>query len=249
MSHCSNCQTPMNDQMIYCPVCGQKNHRTRSRSSKKSWFIGLLLLMLCIGGGTFGYLKYQAAQPLFKTSELTRSAADVDQVLPEGFSSTQRNQLTDDELEDFLTFDTASPDSLYHFLSTYAERLPSIGNETGGDWEYYDSSLDEYIPYADLFYGDDDLTEDERESFGNRLAFSEESPTSHVALQNMTFDVIKAIDETHFHVEATETYDRRDFDMENQPSHRASVEYEITFDDELYYITSIKRTFKKEATS
>ncbi|MCY1689935.1 hypothetical protein OVA29_03165 [Exiguobacterium sp. SL14] len=81
MSHCSNCRTPMNDQMIYCPVCGQKNRSSQSRSVKKSWFIGLVIVMLCIGGGTFGYLKYQAAQPLFKTSQLTHAAADIDQVL------------------------------------------------------------------------------------------------------------------------------------------------------------------------
>jgi len=246
MSHCSNCQTPMNDQMIFCPVCGQKNSHTQYRSSKKAWFIGLLILLLCIGGGAFGYLKYQAAQPLFQTSELTHDAADVDQVLPQGFSATR---LADDELEEYLTFESASPDSLYRFLSTYAKRLPSIENEGGDDWQYYDSSMDEYISYADLFYGDDDLTEDERVHFGDRLAFSEEYPTSYVALQDMTFDAVKVIDKNHFHVETTETYDRHDFEMENQPSHRAIVEYEITFQDDRYSITSIKRTFKKETTS
>lgn len=249
MSHCSNCQTSMNDQMIFCPVCGQKNNQTRSRSSKKSWFIGLLILLLCIGGVTFGYLKYQAAQPLFKTSELTHDDADIDQVLPAGFSATQRNQLADEDLEDYLMFDAASPDSLYRFLGIYAERLPSIENEGGDDWQYYDSSMDEYISYADLFYGDKDLTEDEREHFGDRLAFSEENPTSYVSLQDMTFNVIQVVDKDHFHVETTETYTRNDFEMDDQPSHRAIVEYEITFDDDRYSITSVKRTFKKETTS
>jgi hypothetical protein len=158
----------MNDQMIYCPVCGQKNRPSRSRSAKTSWLIGFVIVVLCIGGGTFGYLKYQAAQPLFKTSELTHAAADIDQVLPEGASATQRNQLGDEDLEDYLIFDAASSNSLNEFLNSCAQRLPLLNNGEDGGWDYYDPTIEVYSSYADLFYGEDDLTEDERDRIRNR---------------------------------------------------------------------------------
>ncbi|GEM_PF-858658 len=251
MSHCSNCRTPMNDQMIYCSVCGQKNRSSQSRSVKKSWFIGLVIVMLCIGGGTFGYFKYQAAQPLFKTSQLTHAAADIDQVLPEGASATQLNQLADEDLEDYLIFDAASPDSLYEFLNSYAQRLPLLNNGEDGGWDYYDSTIEDYSSYADLFYGEDDLSEDERDRFGDRLKVSEEDPYSYLTLKDMTFDRMEAISESEFRVETTETYARVHFsnDEEKKRLYRAIVEYEVTFDDDRYSITSVKRTFKKEMTS
>lgn len=251
MSYCSNCQTPMNDQMIYCPVCGQKNRHTRFRSSKKSWFIGLLIVLLCISGGTFGYLKYQAAQPLFKTSELTHAAADIDQVLPEGASATQRNQLDDEDLEDYLMFDAASTDSLYEFLNSYAQRLPLLNNGEDGAWDYYDSTIEDYNSYADLFYGEDDLTEDERDHFDDLLEVPEEDPYSYITLKDMTFNHIEALNANNFRVETTETYAILHFsnDEEKKRFYRAIVEYEVTFDDDRYSITSVKRTFKKETTS
>jgi hypothetical protein len=67
----------------------------------------------------------------------------------------------------------------------------------------------------------------------------------------MTFDRMVAISENEFRVETTETYARVHFsnDEDEKRFHRAIVEYEVTFDDDRYSITFVKRTFKKEATS
>ncbi|WP_034769661.1 zinc ribbon domain-containing protein [Exiguobacterium artemiae] len=248
MAHCLNCHTPMNDQMIFCPVCGQKNARKGSRFSKKSWVLFLLVFLLLVGGGVFAYTSYQSSQPLFQTSELTRSEADRDEVLPQGFSGTQRSQLADEELEDYLVFDSASPDSLYRFLSTYAQCLPSI-DKKDGDWSYYDSNIEDYSPYSDLFYGEKDLTDDELNSFGNRLAFSEDDPYSYVTLQDMTFDSIELIKKNQFDVQTTEIYSRKGFEDEDQQLHKTITNYELSFEDGAYTITSVKRSFKKEIKS
>ncbi|MDW2886331.1 zinc ribbon domain-containing protein [Exiguobacterium artemiae] len=248
MAHCSNCHTPMNDQMIFCPVCGQKSVRKHSRFSKKTWMLFSLVFLLLVGGGVLAYARYQSSQPLFQTSELTHSAADRDEVLPQGFAGTQRSQLADEELEDYLVFDSASPDSLYRFLSVYTQRLPSL-NKQDSDWSYYDSSIEDYSPYSDLFYGEEDLTDDELHFFGNRLDFSEDDPYSYVTLQDMTFDSIELISKNQFHVQTTETYSRKSFAEEDKQLHKSITNYELSFDDGTYTITSVKRSFKKEIKS
>lgn len=243
MSHCTNCQTPMNDQMIFCPVCGQKNLQGKKRFSKKSFFLTLSTFLLLVGGGYFAYTMYQSSQPLFQTSELTRTEADRDQALPQGFFESQRQRLPDEDMEQFITPDDPSPTSIYRFISLYAQRLPFIKNE---EWTYYDSASEDNFDYADLFYGENNLTDEEREHFGERFQFSDDDPYSYVMLEDMTFDEMKSVNTNQFRIQTTENYLRIGTGDEDQRIHQSVAQYDVTLDDGKYIITSIKRSFKKE---
>jgi len=241
---CTTCGNTFNGRADFCPSCGTRLERKAPRPGKKAlWSIPILLLLG--GGGYYGYLAYQEAQPNFERNELTAAAVEPTAVLPEESFGVDRNDGYENGFDSVFEVDEPTPYTLVRFLSMYANALPHISDEY---WEYYQEDTDEGTAYAERFYGDDpnDLLGQEIEQVKPRFEPTEDQIAFPI-LEDIEVLEVHASDAHTYEVRVKEHYVRKsDYDSDRQSGFTSSVRYDVVYEEGGFRIDGIKRTLSKE---